>query len=151
MTELLSPLLGVAALGVAVWAAIQSRGASREANDLQERLVALESARERDRLAAAKRARVVAFVRTIGRSTKLFLRNEGEGPARAIQVFFDGQPMSEHPVAVSGDSPPTALGSQGEVNVLIAPTHGTPIRALVTVAWEDDSGPGRWESDLKLV
>ena len=51
-----SILLGVAALAVSGWAVIQARGTAEAQTRLQGRLLALESARERDRLLHARRA-----------------------------------------------------------------------------------------------
>ena len=143
--------VSIGALAVAVWAVLTSRTTSAAATQVQARLLRLEGARERDRLATARRANIVAFVITADRNTRIYFRNEGEGTARAIQVLMDGRPLSEHDFAVNGDPPPETLSARGEAHCLLAPFMGGPVRARARVTWEDETGPGEWESDLNLA
>jgi hypothetical protein len=127
--------------------------------ELQERLVELETARERDRVRAARRAFVVASIeretRTHTRtpSTSLFLRlsNEGRAGAREIRVFVNGKPLVEDEMIIPGEPEITELGAGATARYFLLPTHNTPPVMNIRLTWVDNSGEsGEWTSQLKL-
>jgi hypothetical protein len=147
-----SILLGVAALAVSGWAVIQARGTAEAQTRLQGRLLALESARERDRLLHARRARLGAEITHSGHDYRLVIRNHGDAEARAVRVIVDDKSLAEHDViSLSEDEEVTMLGPGVDVRYIMAIVMGSPMRYDVRIEWEDDSGePGRWRSQLRI-
>jgi hypothetical protein len=119
---------------------------------LQERLLHLEEARERDRRATMSRAGVTASIEDRGRADyRLVVRNQGEATAREIRVTIDGVPVLEHPLVPRGVKEVRTLASGVEAPYLLAFSHGRSPILDVRIEWIDDSGvPGRWASELKL-
>lgn len=153
-----SLVVGVAALCVSLISAIaiiRITRAQAEAQQLQahtqERLLALEGARERGRLREARRARLVARVVGGGGHWRLIIQNEGTGTARGIRLTLDGQLFAEHDWIPSNSDEVTELGPSGEAAYIMAPHMGSPRVAAAEIQWTDDSGePGLWTSQLHL-
>ncbi len=124
--------------------------------DLQERLVALETAREKDRLRASRSAQVTAsIVREHVRASRtdywLRIANEGRAAAGNIRVLLDEKPALEHELTLSGEDEITTLGPGADARYHLAVTMGSPRVVLVRVSWDDESGdPGLWISQLKI-
>jgi hypothetical protein len=144
--------IGAAALAVSAWAAWQARGTAKAQTRVQERLLALEGARERDRLLRAKSASLRAEIWKSGHDYRLAIRNEGDAEARAVQVYVDEKRLSEHEIILlTPDEEVTMLGPGAEVRYIMAIAMGSPRRYDVRLEWEDNSGqPGRWRSQLRI-
>jgi hypothetical protein len=126
-------------------------------NELQERLVELETARERDRLRQARSAQLLASIERVEKGkphvprTDYFLKivNHGQAAARDIRILLDGKPMSEHPLIIRGEPELAKLGPGAESRSYLAFTMGSDRVFDVRVTWNDEAGPGEWESQLK--
>lgn len=138
------------------------RTASRQ-NALQERMVTLEDARERDRLRQARSAEVRASIqretphwreaRLAGKGQQYWLvvRNDGSVTARNVDVLLDGRPALEHPLVPRGENDITDLGPGADFRYILAVTLGSARVLNARVEWQDDSGESRtWESQLKV-
>jgi hypothetical protein len=148
---LISLLVGVLALGVSVWAVLESRSVGQRQNKLQERLLSLESARERDRLLATRSAHLRASLEKDAQFWNLVVVNDGPSEARSIQTHVDDKPLLEHALVPQGTREVTVLGAGARAPYLMAFTMGSEAVLAVRLEWEDDSGaPGRWSSQLKL-
>jgi hypothetical protein len=140
-----SGAIAVLALIVSVWVGLRQ-------NTLQGRLLNLETARERDRLAQAKRAQLRAsIVQGDAHSYYLAIENQGASEARAVTVHLDGKTLEEHDrVAVKAGEVARTLGPGVGVRYILAIAFGTPPIFDVALSWEDDTGePGHWRSQLR--
>ena len=150
-------LLVSAASAIATW-----RTNSRQIRH-QERLVNLETARDKDRQRLARSAGVRASIgpdeqdfreRMIGRSPKywLVIRNDGMALARNVRVLLDGKPLVEHTLVRDSEEEITTIGPGTEHRYTLAVSL-QPARIVdALIQWDDDSGePRRWESKLKIV
>ena len=154
--------------GLALWrswrAGRAASKATRDANELQERMVALEEAREKDRLTAKGTAILTAKIiaeqiaqRRSGRIDRHLLRveNTGAATAREVTILLDGKPVMEHP-AVS--SPAVQHVNTEEIRVVGPGSHFHYVLALhqnlcppfeFEATWDDDSGQqGRYATTL---
>jgi hypothetical protein len=147
-----SLVLGVAALTVSGWAVIESRRTASAQTRLQERLLTLESARERDRLLDARRAQLRAEITHAGLDYRLVVRNVGNAEARAVRVYVDDRPLSDHAIIVlSQDEEVSIFGPGVDVRYIMRIAIGSSRRYDVRIEWEDDSGePGLWRSQLRI-
>ena len=145
--------LSVTALVISLVSAAVAWSASRKQNDMQQRLLDLESARERDRVAERNSAALRAeFVEHAGGGHKLHVTNEGAAAARAINIQIDGAPLEESPRAlVRPGEMLRILGPGAEVSYHVPVHHGIIPFFHIELQWIDDSGvPGKWESQLKV-
>jgi hypothetical protein len=144
-------VLSVLALFVSIASAVLAWWIARQQNSLQGRLLELENARERDRLKAARSARLSATVETDGRETSLLLRNHGSAAARDVRLQLDGRSALQHPLIPGGIEEVTIVGPGASTRYPLAPTFGMGRVVDVQVEWNDDSGePGTWQSHLTL-
>lgn len=151
MTEWVPGIVGVLALGVSVWAIVESKGATRKTVLLGERMLHIERVRERDRHAEARRAKVVAFMDGPSNERKLFIKNEGVATAREISIRIDGVPPSNHQSLLDAGPPSGVLGPRAQFGMRLLCVANSPRSLGVVVVWEDESGaPGRWASDLSF-
>ena len=141
-------LTAVTAL-IALWAIIVSRQTASRQTQLQERLLALEGSRERDRRLASTTAKVSAHFEGPTSTRKLVVLNEGPSAARQISVTINGTPLIEHDRIPRGQQLVRNLGPGGRAAYLFSLTMGTPPVYTIAIEWEDDSGrPGNWSSEL---
>jgi hypothetical protein len=144
-------LISAAALVVSVLSVIASYRVGRAQARVQERLLALEGARERGRLRESRMARLTARVKRYGTDYRLLIANEGHGPARRIRTQIDGRPLSDNPLVLPTQDEITELGPGAEAEYILIVSMGSPDVAIVEITWEDDSGePGTWRSQLSL-
>lgn len=141
-------LLAGASLLVAIWAILEAKGASRNQDSLTQRIVLIETHRERDRLAAKNRTAVDARFEP----DRLILRNAGAQTAYKVEVFLNGQPRSIH---IEGDHEKPQileiLGVGAEFPYHIVRRDGMRRDFTVRVTWRDAEGvPGSWESALHI-
>ena len=138
-------------VGVAVWV-------HRRQHGLQARMVALEEAREKDRLLEQTKARLTAQLesevlaqRRHESPRRHFLRieNKGLSEARDIDVVLDGNPVLEHPAVPRGQPEVRQVGSLSGFNYLLAPPFKNPFPRVAEITWSDDSGePGSYRTTL---
>lgn len=134
---------------IAVWAIVVSRQTASRQTQLQERLLALEGSRERDRRLASTTAKVSAHFEGPTSTRKLVIVNEGPSSARLISVTINGTPLMEHDRIPRGQQVVRNLGPGGRAAYLFSLTMGTPSVYTIAIEWEDDSGrPGSWSSEL---
>ena len=151
MMDVSGVVLGVAALAISAWAAWQTRGTAKTQTSVQQRLLALESVRERDRLLGATSAKLRAQTSKSRNDRRLAVRNGGHAEARAVLVYVDDKRLSEHDIILlSADEEVTVLGPGAEVRNRVAISMGSPMRYDVRLGWVGDSRqPGRWRSQLR--
>lgn len=159
--SIISLILSALSFIVAVLSSRQTNKNSRESNciarnnaKLQERIVALEEAREEDRKNQSK-AKLVLSVRRkpvlLSSSITIqerFLRieNNGLAEARKVNVLIDGQPLVGHP-SISHLSSETNYGqnciaAQSYIEYQVRRELFERDKKKVSVSWEDDISPG---------
>lgn len=143
--------ISVAAIAVSIWAILSARATARSQQQLQERFLSFESARERDRKRTAASAFLRASIRRGGNRWDLMIYNDGSREARFIKTTINGKPILQHDLVPQGLQEVTRLGSGAEASYLLGVASGAPPIITVTLEWEDDSGvPGRWSSELNI-
>lgn len=148
-----SLILPILALLVSIWAAWNSRRTAKEQTVVQQRLLALETSRERDRLLDSRRARLRAEIVKRPEEYIFAIRNEGNGQARAIRALVDGKAIGDHDTILNLGRKQAVhtLGPGAEARYLAAITFGSPMVYNVELSWEDDTGePGRWQSQVTI-
>ena len=146
-------VVSAGALAVAVWT-------HRRQHRLQERMVALEDAREKDRIVAMGKALLTAHVvseviahRRTGSALRHFLRIDNKGPAEArdIKVLLDGKPIMEHPAVVQRQEEVLQIGPKSHFDYLLALSLQANAPRQAEMSWSDDSGePGSYRTTLTL-
>jgi hypothetical protein len=140
------------ALLVSIGAALLAWGVSNRQNKMQARLLELEEARERDRLAEGSRADVTARMVRSSQSGRLYVFNVGPTPARNIRVILDGKPISQHPYIHQGQELIGVLGPGAQKEFIVVTWDGMPTHFHCQVSWENLHGePGAWESELTFL
>jgi hypothetical protein len=132
--------------------------ALRKSQKTQKRLVEIEEARERDRVAEKQKANLTARIDTevltsgTRRVTQYFLciANEGAGEARAIKVKLDGVPLLKHQTTqptVKQEIDHVGPKSSFRYKLFTADQLRPP--SEIEISWEDDSGePGKYKTSL---
>jgi hypothetical protein len=147
----LTTLLSIAAIVVSILSMLIARRQGELQSQLQQRLLSLEGARERDRLRAASSAEVQAAIEKRSGDFWLLVRNNGPNEAKAIRVYLDGQPLLSHPLILDGIEEVHHLGPQADARYVLAVTMGVRSVLKVMIQWEDASGESRtWASQLTL-
>ena len=141
------------AIGVSIWTHNRN-------HKLQARIVALEEARETDRLTEKKKAILTAHIvsgsypNIAGGQTpeyKLRIENKGLGEARDVKVILDDKPILEHPAIPQGTSEVTKVGPNSPIQYLLSLSMQTTPPFILEITWEDDSGePGEYSTTLTL-
>ena len=136
---LVSTLLSVAAIILSYLAHRTSRKALR-----------IEETRERDRLAATRKAALRARIIKSGSIESLLLENTGQAEARDIEARLDGAPFCDHPVAFKDECEFGPLGPGSQARYPLKLVHGGPGPPFdLVLTWHDDSGePGRYRTTL---
>jgi hypothetical protein len=148
----LSLLVSLAALGISVWAIMSAKRTARDQNRLQGQLLRIEKDRERDRVAEATAAVVIAEMYRLEHSARLVLHNTGRAEARLVRIAVDGTPIVKHRLFHEAKEPVPLLGPGARVEFLMITYDGMPTSYQVALEWENASGqPGRWGSQLNLV
>lgn len=139
------------AIGVSIWTHNRN-------HKLQARIVALEEAREKDRLAEKQKANLTARItkEELRRSStsrihwqyNLVVENTGLGQARSIDLRLDGMTVHEHPCVVKPVKEASFLGPRSSFHYpLDFSSNARPSR--VDIIWRDDSdGEGVYRSPL---
>jgi hypothetical protein len=152
-------LLGILGVGVAavalivsIWSGVSSRRTANRQNELQERLLALETAREQDRLREARSAQVRAGIARGGRGDyRLVVVNEGRATARNVKVILDGAPLLAHALVLRRQEEISKLGPGVDARYILAVSTVAQTALDARITWDDDTGEARsWESELKI-
>ena len=163
MPDPITLTVGILALLVSIVSAIAAWRNNSRQNQLQERLVNLETAREQDRQRLARSAEVRASIQRgephyreqmVGRPPQywLVIRNDGMALARNVRVLLDGKPAIEHALIPGGEEEITTIGPGTEHRYVLAVSLQSPRIVDVLIQWDDDSGePGEWMSQLKVA
>ena len=151
--------IAILALMVSIGAALLAWSVSHrqnrlqaDQNRLQGRMLELEEARERDRLAEGTSATVTAaMVRTID-SGRLYVLNAGPAAARNIRVSLDEKPLNRHPFIHEGVEAIGVLGPDARAEFVVTTWDGMPSRFRCHITWNNsESGIGVWESELTFL
>ena len=150
LIPVLSLVVSAIALGVAIWAHVRGHRFGK-------RMVALEEARESDRIRQGAKANLVADIQRgdgSGPVWRLEVENRGQAEARDVTVLLDAQPILDHP----GVARATQQGLNRELRHLaagarfryvLAPTLGCRPPWELEITWTDDSGePGSYQATL---
>jgi hypothetical protein len=147
-----SAVIGALALIVSIWALVASRNTSRAQNALQERLLTLETARERVRISKQERADLRgSIVKGSGHAYQLQIVNHGAAQARNVEVLVDGKTLAEdRRVMVRANEEARTLGPGAFARYGLIITSGTEAVFDVRIRWEDDTSEvGSWHSQLR--
>lgn len=127
----------------------------------QNRLVDIEDAREKDRLAEKQKANLTAIIKMeelrrsgtsrIIRKCYLVVENKGLNEARNIKIVLDDTPLMEHPGILNTQSEIKQVGPESSFRYELAVTGGSNVPSRAEITWEDDSGePGKYSTTLTL-
>jgi hypothetical protein len=122
----------------------------RSSHRTSHRLVEIEEERDRRETKQASKARLTAAMYEKRKyQYELLIQNEGEGDARNVRLWLDGEPAAEQPAGDDVPSEKERLGAHGSLKLAFLPNLGTPLPRTIRIEWEDDSGEkGLYESDL---
>ncbi len=152
--SIIAAVISAIAIGVSIWTHNRN-------HKLQARIVALEEAREKDRLAEKKKANLTANIEKevlISRNGRkqtnqhfLYIENSGNSEARNIKVNLDGKPLLEHSTILKNTEEITQVGPNSDFRyLLVLSMQGRP-PSSIEITWEDDSGePGKYSTTLTL-
>ncbi len=154
--SLLFGVLGIVvaalALSASMWSVVSARRMSRHQAELQERLGALETARDEEHVRQSQRASVRATIRKVGRDWRLIVLNEGPATAQDVKVELDGGPLFAHTLVPRGQGLVTTLRPGAYARYLLKPTMGRPMKVDACVTWNDASNQRRsWKSQLSMI
>lgn len=152
--SIFAAVISAIAIGVSIWTHNRN-------HKLQARIVALEEAREKDRLAEKKKANLTAKItkEELRRSSTsriywqyhLVVENKGLSEARDIEIILAGKPILEHPAIPQGTDEITRVGPNSSIQYLLAPSMGNYPPFDIEITWEDDSGEvGEYSTTLTL-
>lgn len=119
---------------IAVYLAVRS---TNRANSLSERILAIEQAREHDRIRQSRGARLIAYRTEDGR--RLRITNQGQAGAREITVTIDGVPLPDHESVAKQNWEEYNLPAGAWNDHLLHRTQLEKPRA-VSIRWTDDTG-----------
>ena len=152
--SIIAAVISVIAIVVSIWTHSRS-------HKLQARIVALEEAREKDRLAEKNKANLTAKItkELIRRSSTsrpyyqhyLVVENGGLCGARNIKIILAGKPILEHPAVLQSTDEITQVGPNSHIQYLLALSAGNFPPFNIEITWEDDSGePGKYHTTLTI-
>ena len=140
--SMIAVVISAIAIGVSIWTHNRN-------HKLQARIVALEEAREKDRLAEKNKANLTAKItkEELRRSSThriswqyhLVVENKGLGQARSIDLRLDGMTVHEHHCVVKPVEEKGFLGPSSSFRYLLAFSSNAPHPSRVDITWRDDS------------
>lgn len=98
LISIASLLIAAGSLAVAIYSSIRSSKIAATQADVQKRMLALESVRQRAETRAQKRANVTGGLRKFGTDLRLVVQNAGPATAKVVRVTLDGAPAAKHDV-----------------------------------------------------
>jgi len=146
--SIIAAVISAFAIGVSIWTHNRN-------HKLQARIVALEEAREKDRLAEKQKANLTARIMrepgTRNMRDLLVIENSGHGEARNIKIILANKPILEHPAVLQGTNEVTKVGPNSHIQYLLALCMGNYPPFDIEITWEDDSGEsGKYSTTLTL-
>lgn len=152
--SIIAAVISAIAIGVSIWTHNRN-------HKLQNRIVALEEAREKDRLAEKNKANLIAEITKeelrrsgtsrIYRKCYLQIENKGLSEARNIDLVLDNKSVMEHPGILKTQSEVKQVGSESSFRYELSVTGGQNIPSRVEITWEDDSDElGKYSTTLTL-
>ena len=148
----LSDVLSAIAIVVAGLALLQASQTQRENKRLQERMLWIEEARERDRLIEAKTAKLIAKIwrgTILGEPSRLVIKNGGQSEARDIEIFINGEPIAFY--GGVNYRPMSVVPAEESFSFRVNDTGDLPDHFRVRMTWTDNSGePGLFEATLPI-
>ena len=153
--SIIATVISAIAIGASIWTHNRN-------HKLQVRIVALEEAREKDRLAEKSKANLTAKIikEVLPRSgsikidTNYYLQieNKGSSGARDIKVMLDENPMFEHSsMCLEKEKKFEEIGPASPVRFRLFTADQLKVPHEISITWEDDSGePGKYGTTLTL-
>jgi hypothetical protein len=152
--SIVAVIISATAVGVSVWTHIRS-------HKLQKRIVALEEARERDRLTDKRKAYLVAKIvkeelarsgdSRIFRTYHLVVENKGLAEARNIVLLLADTPVLKNSAVINSQTEVKQIGPQSSFRYEFEKGFMKNLPLKVDITWEDDSGePGKYSTTLTL-
>jgi len=154
-----SDLTAIVSVCIAGLALVQSRRATREANELmkqqvalQDRLTQIEHSREHAKLMQALRAIIRAELRNTDRGNwRLFVTNSGKGAARNVTILLGGKPLLEHPAIPRDEEEVKLIGPESDISYCMVVNSSCQPPFEFSVTWDDESGEqGQYTTTLTL-
>jgi hypothetical protein len=138
------------ALIVSLVALYKSVRSAKLGNEIQRRLLGIEHARERDRLAerdgAAVRAEIIKGPKG---AWDIRIHNRGPSEARNIQVYLDDIPLAQSARVHARSAAPFVLGPGTHRDFPVQLTLGSRADFNLAITWTDNAQPeGRWRATL---
>ena len=157
----LSLIISIIAAVISAIAIVVSIWTHNRNHKLQARIVALEEAREKDRLAEKNKANLTAEITTkesprsgsirIDRKCYLKIENKGLSEARKIELVLDDKAVMEHPAILKTQSEIKQVGPESSFRYELAVTGSPNVPSHAEMTWEDDSAePGEYSTTLTL-
>ena len=152
--EIVALVITLPAAALSVWSALHTRHTDKANLELQQRLVALEIARERTQIRDQRRASVRAALvdDPFGNGgTYLLLRNEGPAEAQDVRFQLDGHPSDQSELVLDSEIeiPVLGVGAEAPIQLYMRDLSDPVISILVEIEWRDGSGePGSYRTTL---
>jgi len=141
--SIIATVISAIAIVVSIWTHNRN-------HKLQARIVALEEAREKDRLAEKQKAYLTAqMTENMDGRPVLRILNNGFAKARNIKVVLDNKPVLEHNSILNNQEEICQVGPQSSFQYLLFVCDQLYPPSEVKITWEDDSGePGKYSTTL---
>jgi len=152
--SIIAAVISAIAIGVSIWTHNRN-------HKLQARIVALEEAKEKDRLTEKKKACLTAKITkeegqnsgliTTYRRYYLHIENKGLSEARNVKIVLDDKPVMEHPGIRKTQSEVKQIGPESPFRYEFEEGFMRNLPLKVEITWEDDSGEhGQYSTTLTL-
>ncbi len=149
-SNLATLIVSLLALAISAVSLVLGWKAQRRQNELQERLVGIERARERDRLREARSAKIRAALisepnsRSMGDLLRVY--NDGEAEARNVKVQLQGE---RAPKILGVTDQGVYIGPGSHVQYPLVINFGMSPPWDLEITWVDDSGgPNMYRTSL---
>ena len=113
----MSTVIALVAVSVVVAVCVHRRD-----HALGKRMLALEEARECDRIATQRKAVLMSQLERHANGHRLVIRNTGTAEASNVTAKLDGKPMMEHEVMSRCEKEHKVIGPQSQVTYIPVPT-----------------------------
>ena len=152
--SIIAAVISAIAIGVSIWTHNRN-------HKLQARIVALEEAREKDRLAEKQKAYLTAKIikEVLPRSgsikidTNYYLQieNKGSSEARNVELLLADKTIFEHPAVQNPSEEVKHVGPQSPFRYKFSNGFMRDLPLKIEISWEDDSGElGKYSTTLTL-
>jgi len=156
-----SLIISIVAVTISAVAVVVSMWTHIRSHKLQKRIVALEEARERDRLTDKRKAYLVAKIvkeelarsghSRIFRKYYLVVENKGLSEARNITLLLADTPLLKHSAVIDSLTEVKQIGPQSFFRYEFKQEFMRTLPLKVDITWEDNSDePGKYTTTLTL-